>query len=101
MEAFIEVRTPDTRAQITEILNALRDDREKSRTMQPDGTYIREANGEGTSSQERLYQYFSKRRVSLQDDTVSEEKSVESGPKPRTEKMKPETAWAKFRKLFG
>ena len=101
VEAFIEVRTPDTRAQITEILNALRDDREKSRTMQPDGTYIREANGEGTSSQERLYQYFSKRRVSLQDDTVPVEKSAESEPKLRTGETKPETAWAKFRKLFG
>ena len=46
VEAFVEIRTPDTREQIHEILNALREDREKSRTMQPDGSYIREPNGE-------------------------------------------------------
>ena len=61
VEAFIEVTTPDTRAQIRRILDALRSDREKSRTMQPDGSYIREENGAGTSSQEALYQYFSPR----------------------------------------
>ena len=57
--------TPDTRAQIRRILDALRNDREKSRTMQPDGSYIREENGAGTSSQEALYQYFSRQKVSL------------------------------------
>ena len=65
VEAFIEVKTPDTRTQIRHILDALREDREKSRTMQPDGSYIREENGAGTSSQEALYQYFSKLKVSL------------------------------------
>ena len=65
VEAFIEVTTPDTRAQIRRILDALRSDREKSRTMQPDGSYIREENGAGTSSQEALYQYFSRQKVSL------------------------------------
>ena len=65
VEAFIEVTTPDTRAQIRRILDALRNDREKSRTMQPDGSYIREENGAGTSSQEALYQYFSRQKVSL------------------------------------
>ena len=65
VEAFVEILTPETREQIHEILNALREDREKSRTMQPDGNYVREPDGEGTSSQERLYQYFSKRRVAL------------------------------------
>ena len=64
VEAFAEVVTPDTRAQIFEILSAFRADREKSRVMQPDGTYLREPGGEGTSSQERLYWYFSTRRVS-------------------------------------
>ena len=65
VEAFVEVTTPDTREQIRRILDALRNDREKSRTMQPDGSYIREENGAGTSSQEALYQYFSRRKVSL------------------------------------
>ena len=65
VEAFIEVTTPDTRAQIRRILDALRSDREKSRTMQPDGSYIREEDGAGTSSQEALYQYFSRQKVSL------------------------------------
>ena len=65
MEAFIELRTPDTREQVDMILDCLRRDREKSRTMQPDGRYVREEGGEGTSSQEALYQYFSKRRLTL------------------------------------
>jgi polyphosphate kinase len=63
VEAFIEGVTPETRAQINEILFALRNDREKSRTMQPDGSYIRRPGGDNTSSQEALYRYFSKIRV--------------------------------------
>ena len=63
VEAFIEVRTPETRQQINQILLALRNDREKSRVMQPDGSYVRESGGEGTSSQEALYRYFSQIRV--------------------------------------
>ena len=68
VEAFAEIRTEDTREQIHTILNALRNDREKSRIMQPDGSYIRESGGEGTSSQEALYQYFSRKKVSLQSE---------------------------------
>ena len=112
VEAFVEIRTPDTREQIHEILNALREDREKSRTMQPDGSYIREPNGEGTSSQERLYQYFSKRRVSLNkesDASVMPEPAVSIPVKPvirqRTIEadtvQKPVSAWEKIKKLFG
>ena len=63
VEAFIEVKTPETRQQINQILLALRNDREKSRVMQPDGSYVRESGGEGTSSQEALYRYFSQIRV--------------------------------------
>ncbi|MBQ6540245.1 MAG: hypothetical protein IJL71_04385 [Oscillospiraceae bacterium] len=59
VEAFIEVVTPETRAQINAVLDALRNDREKSRTMHPDGSYVREPGGEGTSSQDALYRYFS------------------------------------------
>ncbi len=65
VEAFIEVVTPDTREQLNEILSALRTDREKGWQMQADGTYIRDPEGAGTSSQEALYRYFSERRVSL------------------------------------
>ena len=65
VEVFIEVKSDDTREQIHEILNAFRDDKEKARTMQPDGTYVREKGGKGTSSQERLYRYFHDRKISL------------------------------------
>ncbi|MBQ6722404.1 MAG: polyphosphate kinase 1, partial [Clostridia bacterium] len=65
VEAFVEAVTPDTREQLNEILEALRNDREKSWRMLPDGTYVREEGGEGTSSQEALYRYFSTRKVSL------------------------------------
>ena len=104
VEAFVEIRTPETKEQIHEILNALRDDKEKSRTMQPDGSYLREPDGEGTSSQERPYQYFSKRRVVL-----DEEKPVGAEPVKRsgkTEALKtvsaqqPEPFWNKIKKFF-
>ena len=112
VEAFIEIRTPDTREQIHEILNALREDREKSRTMQPDGSYIREPDGEGSSSQERLYQYFSKRRVSLDEESDASVMSVPAVSIPvkpvvrqRTIEaetvQKPVSTWEKIKKLFG
>ena len=112
VEAFVEIRTPDTREQIHEILNALREDREKSRTMQPDGSYIREPDGEGSSSQERLYQYFSKRRVSLDEESdVSvmsvPEVSIPVKPVVRQRTIeaetvqKPVSTWEKIKKLFG
>ncbi len=65
VEAFIEAVTPDTREQLNQVLIAMRNDKEKGRLMQPDGSYIREEGGEGTSSQEALYRYFSSRKVSL------------------------------------
>ncbi len=65
VEAFMEAVTPDTREQLNEILDALRVDREKGWQMQPDGTYVLEEGSEGTSSQEALYRYFSRRKVSL------------------------------------
>ncbi len=112
VEAFIEIRTPDTREQIHEILNALREDREKSRTMQPDGSYIREPDGEGSSSQERLYQYFSKRRVSLDEESDASvmsvpEVSIPVKPVVRQRTIeaetvqKPVSTWEKIKKLFG
>ncbi len=67
--------------------------------MQPDGSYIREPDGAGTSSQERLYQYFSRRRVSLQDETPATVPQKAAPTEPETGK-KPESAWERFRKLF-
>ena len=77
VEAFMEAVTPDTRDQLNEILSALRNDREKGWRMLPDGTYVREAGGEGTSSQEALYRYFSVRKVSLEEPGPQEEKTAE------------------------
>ena len=84
VEAFIEAVTPDTREQLNMILDSLRNDREKSWTMQPDGTYVREEGGEGTSSQEALYRYFSTRKVSLTDK--KEDPEVKAPPKAGEEK---------------
>ena len=97
VEALIEAVTPDTREQLNVILDALRADREKGWLMQPDGTYIREDGGEGSSSQEALYRYFSSRKVSLREDSpASSGKKEESGPSapPRTGLR------AFFRRLF-
>ena len=67
VEALIEVVTPDTREQINALLDALRNDREKSRIMKSDGSYVLEKCKRGTGSQEALYQYFSPRKVKLDD----------------------------------
>ncbi len=67
VEAFVEAVTPDTRDQLNEILNALRNDREKGWQMQADGTYVRDPDGAGTSSQELLYRIFSEKKVSPAD----------------------------------
>ena len=40
--------------------------------MMPDGTYVREKGGEGTSSQEALYRYFSNIRVSVEEHQAEE-----------------------------
>ena len=96
VEAFVEITTADTREQIHEILNALRADKEKSRVMQPNGSYLREPGGEGTSSQEALYQYFSRRKVSLTPvKPKASEKTEEPKEAVRTEApKKPEKAEA-------
>ena len=93
VEAFIEVVTPDTRAQINEILNALRSDREKSRRMLPDGTYVRDKGGEGTSSQEALYRYFSTWKVSMEAPAPIEQTAAQIEPAPvRSEPVAAEKA---------
>ena len=95
VEAFIELRTPDTREQVDMILDCLRRDREKSRTMQPDGRYVREESGEGTSSQEALYQYFSKRRL-----TLEEEPREEAKPASGEDSGKKQPFWERLRRGF-
>ena len=95
VEAFIELKTPDTREQVDMILDCLRRDREKSRTMQPDGRYVREEGGEGTSSQEALYQYFSKRRL-----TLEEEPREEAEPAPGEDSGKKQPFWERLRRGF-
>jgi len=85
VEAFMEAVTPDTREQLNVILDALRNDREKSWRMLPDGTYVREEDGEGTSSQEGLYRYFSARKVSLEEAVTEEKTAEETVPEEKTE----------------
>ena len=80
VEAFMEAVTPDTRDQLNEILNALRSDREKSWRMLSDGTYVRETGGDGTSSQEALYRYFSTRKVSLAEPEPVPETQMKETP---------------------
>jgi polyphosphate kinase 1 len=86
VEAFVEIRTPDTREQVNMVLECLRRDREKSRTMQPDGRYVRDEGGAGTSSQEALYQYFSRRQVTLEPPEV-EKTMLEEPPQARRESI--------------
>ena len=78
VEAFIEAVTPDTRAQLNEILSALRADREKAWFMKPSGKYVRAEDGSESSSQEALYRYFSSLKVST-------EASGSSGPAPESD----------------
>ena len=82
VEAFMEAVTPDTREQLNRVLDALRNDREKSRRMLPDGSYVRDPGGEGTSSQEALYRYFSARKVSAEGapEAPAEEKQAPAAP---------------------
>ena len=66
--------------------------------MQSDGTYIREEGGEGTSSQEALYRYFSTRKVSLYN-SVSED-LVSDTPQETVESTKDGGLRGWFRRLF-
>ncbi len=98
VEAFIEVVTPDTREQINQVLEALRQDREKASLMRPDGSYIRPAGGEGTSSQEALYRYFSTRKVSLLDETPEQTRQKPDEKENQTSVWHAARSW--LRSLF-
>ncbi len=100
VEAFMEAVTPDTREQLNRVLDALRADREKSRRMLPDGSYVRDEGGEGTSSQEALYRYFSVRKVSAEEpepEPAPEPVPAEPEPAPETGTAEPEKPLRGFR----
>ena len=96
VEAFMEAVTPDTRNQLNRILNALRNDREKGWLMLSDGTYIRQEGGEGTSSQEALYRYFSALRVTPKAPHAEVPAPAASPDAPESS---PHRGW--FRRLIG
>ncbi len=103
VEAFIEVVTPETREQINTVLDALRNDREKSRRMLPDGSYVREPGGEGTSSQEALYRYFSTLKVSAaseEPEPVRQAPGAAGTPAAPKIETEPDGFLARLRKFF-
>ncbi len=63
VEAFTEVKTPETRAQVLEVMEAIRRDDVKGWDMQPDGTYRKAGTPTGEDSQERLFAFFAAQRV--------------------------------------
>ena len=73
-------------------MEALRQDRENGWVMQSDGSYILEEGGEGTSSQDRLYRYFSERIVENDPEPTREEE---------TEQAKKNGFFAGLLRLFG
>ena len=103
VEAFIEVVTPETREQINTVLDALRNDREKSRRMLPDGSYVRDPGGEGTSSQEALYRYFSTLKVSAaseEPEPVRQAPGATDTPAAPKIETEPDGFLARLRKFF-
>lgn len=64
IEAFTEVKTPETREEVLAILDSMRRDNCKAWLMQPDGGYVRaQPEGEPFVSQENLHAYFAGRTV--------------------------------------
>ena len=74
VECFVEAVTPDTREQLLEIMEAFRQVREEGWLMESSGSYVREKDGEGTSSQDRLYRYFTSRTVEAEPLPTEEKK---------------------------
>ena len=98
VEAFMEAVTEDTREQLNTVLDALRNDREKSRRMLPDGRYVRDKGGEGTSSQEALYRYFSAYKVCLDEAKPAKESAA---PAKSAVVAEPVPLLQRLRKYFG
>ena len=64
IEAFTAVTDPDARADVLEVLSAMRRDNRQAWIMQPDGSYLRpEPAGEPFVSQTYLHTYFAGRTV--------------------------------------
>ena len=63
VEAFAAVSTPETRAQVLEVMEAIRSDDVKGWDMQPDGSYRKAETPAGADSQERLFAFFSEQRA--------------------------------------
>ena len=64
IEAFTAVTDPSARAEVLEVLSAMRRDNRQAWIMQPDGSYIRpEGAGEPFVSQAYLHTYFAGRTV--------------------------------------
>ena len=91
--------TPETREQINEVLKALRADREKSRRMLSDGSYVRDKGGEGTSSQEALYRYFSNYKVSLEEKKPAER--VSPPPEKQSESAQSVSFLQRLKEFFS
>ena len=64
VEAFTAVTDPEARAEVLEVLSAMRRDNRQAWIMQPDGSYLRpEPTGEAFVSQTYLHTYFAGRTV--------------------------------------
>ena len=64
IEAFTAVTDPNARAEVLEVLSAMRRDNRQAWIMQPDGSYIRPGGaGEPFVSQAYLHTYFAGRTV--------------------------------------
>ena len=63
VEAFSQVRDPDTCAQVLEVMEAIRRDDVKGWDMQPDGSYRKQETPQGADSQAHLAEYFAAQRV--------------------------------------
>ena len=80
IEAFTAVTDPNARAEVLEVLSAMRRDNRQAWIMQPDGSYLRpDPTGEPFVSQTYLHTYFAGRTVT---------KSAPSAP-PRPQKKLP------------
>ena len=64
IEAFAAVTDPEARAEVLEVLSAMRRDNRQAWIMQPDGSYLRpEGAGEPFVSQAYLHTYFAGRTI--------------------------------------
>lgn len=85
VEAFIQVSSPDIKADVLEIMNSFRDDINNSWIMQPDGLYQKLPSAAGRDNFDRLYDYFAKKDISFVEKKP-EKKPRRVSKKPSTEK---------------